>query len=803
MPPTLTYPGVYIVEAPSSVHTITGVATSIGAFFGQASQGPLNTPIECLSYSDYTRTFGGPVPGANLAQSVQQFFSNGGSDCFVVRLANGAQAAQVQLNNFAGDSVLVLSANSAGLWGTGLSAVVDYNTPTPDSTFNLTLTYSNATTGAVTSESFASLSLDPKSARYAPTFITQSSSYITAAAGAVTSSGMTAGYSEARGLIGTAGSWNAAVAGAWPAVGDQGSFQINVDGAGWTTVNMSKLLLTATATDLATFTYLAKSINDALGAASGLKVSVGIPADVEGDTDYLRITSASTGGPNPKSSVQIKPASSADIAQAMMLGVNQGGIEVALYADLRPVPNGISFVPTLSVNVNGDITGAIDQLGLAHVDDVSGVTLNGTAITFTWPGGNPKFTTGASAGDNDGIRENLQAMANAINSNFPGYSATVNGYRLTIQNENPPAQNWTDTFSVQGTSANAGMFMNGFISNVQAYPFGAPGAGSFVRADASTKTSWAAFGPAPSDGNPPTLADYQGVEANRTGFYALESVDLFNLMVIPGDGITDETEWAAIRSSAAVYCQGRRAFLLLDAPLGWTKNGLLNAGPSDVQKFRQPIGDPDINVAVYYPRVQINDNGTLRYMGPSGMVAGICATTDASRGVWKAPAGTNAALTGVMGLETVLTDKQNGILNPQGVNCIRSMPAGYLVWGTRTVAGFNNSGTQWTYVPVRRMALFLEESLYRGTQWAVFEPNDEPLWAQIRMNINAFMMGLFRQGAFQGSTPTDAFFVKCDSETTTQADIDNGIVNIVVGFAPLEPAEFVVITIQQIVGNLS
>jgi len=125
------------------------------------------------------------------------------------------------------------------------------------------------------------------------------------------------------------------------------------------------------------------------------------------------------------------------------------------------------------------------------------------------------------------------------------------------------------------------------------------------------------------------------------------------------------------------------------------------------------------------------------------------------------------------------------------------------VWGARTIAGFDNSGTQWTYVPVRRMALFLEESLYRGTQWAVFEPNDEPLWAQIRMNLNAFMMGLFTQGAFEGSTPSDAFFVKCDSETTTQADIDNGIVNIVVGFAPLRPAEFVVITIQQIVGNLS
>jgi phage tail sheath protein FI len=202
--------------------------------------------------------------------------------------------------------------------------------------------------------------------------------------------------------------------------------------------------------------------------------------------------------------------------------------------------------------------------------------------------------------------------------------------------------------------------------------------------------------------------------------------------------------------------------------------------------------------------VQINDNGVLRYVGSSGMVAGMFANTDSSRGVWKAPAGINAALNGVLDLETILSDKQNGVLNPLAVNCLRRMPAGFVIWGARTLVGFNNSGEDdWKYVPVRRMTLFLEESLYRGTQWVVFEPNDEPLWAQIRMNITAFMMGLFRQGAFEGATPTLAFFVKCDSETTTQTDIDNGVVNIVVGFAPLKPAEFVVITIQQIAGNPS
>ena len=123
-------------------------------------------------------------------------------------------------------------------------------------------------------------------------------------------------------------------------------------------------------------------------------------------------------------------------------------------------------------------------------------------------------------------------------------------------------------------------------------------------------------------------------------------------------------------------------------------------------------------------------------------------------------------------------------------------------WGARTLVGSDLMASQWKYVPVRRLALFIEESLFRGTQWVVFEPNDEPLWAQIRLNIGAFMQGLFREGAFQGSTPKDAYLVKCDSETTTQDDINKGIVNIVVGFAPLKPAEFVIIKIQQLAGQI-
>ena len=153
----------------------------------------------------------------------------------------------------------------------------------------------------------------------------------------------------------------------------------------------------------------------------------------------------------------------------------------------------------------------------------------------------------------------------------------------------------------------------------------------------------------------------------------------------------------------------------------------------------------------------------------------------------------------INGQEGDLTDREVGLLTPLGINCLRAFPGiVHVIWGARTLEGADGLGSQWKYVPVRRLSLYIEESIVRGTQWVVFEPNDEPLWARIRLDVDAFMHTLFRQGAFRGTTPKDAYFVKCDSETTTQTDIDNGIVNIVVGFAPLRPAEFVVISIRQI-----
>ena len=293
---------------------------------------------------------------------------------------------------------------------------------------------------------------------------------------------------------------------------------------------------------------------------------------------------------------------------------------------------------------------------------------------------------------------------------------------------------------------------------------------------------------------PPAM--FQGVLAARTGLFALEDVDLFNILAMPEVAAMPPADTSAVYTVAEAYIEERRAMLIVDIPANVRALDHMQTWINDNAGLRHR------NAAVYFPRTLIPDpmnRNRLRSIGASGTIAGLYARTDTQRGVWKAPAGVDARLRNVESLDYLLTDQENGALNPIGVNCLRNFPIyANICWGARTLDGADILASDWKYVPVRRTTLFLEESLFRGTKWVVFEPNDEPLWSQIRLNIGAFMQDLFRKGAFQGSSPRDAYFVKCDGETTTQTDIDNGIVNILVGFAPLKPAEFVIVRIQQI-----
>lgn len=273
------------------------------------------------------------------------------------------------------------------------------------------------------------------------------------------------------------------------------------------------------------------------------------------------------------------------------------------------------------------------------------------------------------------------------------------------------------------------------------------------------------------------------------GLFLLDRVDLFNLLCVPGETT------AAVMAKLQKYCRDRRAFCIVDS--------VENAPLATLQSGPDPViaGADGLNAALYYPWVEAPDplqENRTRAFPPCGFVAGIYARTDARRGVWKAPAGREAILTGASGGARSLTDVENSTLNPRGINCIRMLPLyGTVLWGSRTLHGADERRSEWKYVPVRRLALFMEESLIRGTRWAVFEPNDQALWTRVRLAVDAFMDGLFRQGAFQGSSSKEAYFVRCDGETTTPHDIAQGIVNIVVGFAPLKPAEFVVISVSQ------
>jgi phage tail sheath protein FI len=307
------------------------------------------------------------------------------------------------------------------------------------------------------------------------------------------------------------------------------------------------------------------------------------------------------------------------------------------------------------------------------------------------------------------------------------------------------------------------------------------------------------------DGGVPGTGDYRGAN-DKSGLNALKQTDLFNLLCIPPPTRGGDTA-SVVYQDALALCVAKRAMLLVDPPAAWGASSV-NAVSNAINGLGE-LGLNGViarNAAIYYPRIRQVDpdrDGHVDTFVPCGVVAGVMAQTDSTRGVWKSPAGIDAGLNGVQGLQVNLTDEENGLLNPLGINCLRTFPVtGRVIWGARTLRGADQLADEYKYLAVRRTALFIEESLFRGTKWVVFEPNDEPLWAQIRLNVGAFMHNLFRQGAFQGRTPREAYLVKCDKETTRQNDINLGVVNILVGFAPLKPAEFVIIKLQQLAGQV-
>lgn len=311
----------------------------------------------------------------------------------------------------------------------------------------------------------------------------------------------------------------------------------------------------------------------------------------------------------------------------------------------------------------------------------------------------------------------------------------------------------------------------------------------------------------PTDGVDGTTSGGQPkTDAFKNAVLALETPDpFFNLLCLPDlvrpaandPNALHHAAAMSIYGEAARICREKHAFLLVDPFPGIGDVGAAEAWKSGAFTFQSS------HAAAYFPNIRVDDPlqaGAIRSHPPSGAIAGLYARTDGNFGVWQAPAGTEASLNGVYGPSAVLSDDEHGILNPLGLNVIRRFPIyGTVSFGSRTVDGANAMASEWKYIPVRRTASYILRSLSEGLRWAVHKPNGEALWADLRMNVTSFMHGLFRQGAFKGVSAREAYFVQCDAGTTTPDDINLGVVNIIVGFAPLRPAEFVVISLKQIV----
>ena len=769
MPVTPTYPGVYIEEIPSGVRTITGVSTSVTAFAGSAKRGPVNKATRVLNYSDYERRFGGLSGDSEMSYAVRQFFLNGGSEAWIVRLAYNPNAAERQLSN-ASAPVLAVTALDEGFSGNNIEVRVGYKNDNPASFFDLTFNYVSADNPSENkSETFTNLSMNSKSRRYFETVINDVSQLVRVKS-LVTPAMLSAlGNGESKSGELTTGGALFDVSTKIDATHNQ--FQVSVNGSAAVTVEVAP-------GDISGATNPAKL--DSLCGAIQNKILANVPSNPL----LAGFTCASSGGnkilmrsgvAGENSNVEVLPGARNDLSSRLLIGTLNGGTETEAAAELRPVEMPDHGTLASGLFAAGDLTTLPDATHTSFQIGLDGYGPDTVTLTSVAAAG---ADLAARLGD---LVARIQSAVRAIKPSNAAYrdfnvalNATGDGLVLSSGTRGYGSKVVVNEAAANGIASS----LNLLAGATAAQPQNAMLSGGTE----SAITDNNAYG------------TYIANRSIRKGIYALEGVDLFNLLCLPG--VTDP----GILMDAVSYCVERRAFMIIDAPKSVsTPDQMVTA----IAGTALPKSD---YAAVYYPWIKAADplnGGKLRAMPPSGTVAGLYARIDSARGVWKAPAGIEATLSGVQSVTYTLTNGENGTLNPLGVNCIRVLPVyGSVAWGARTLRGADSMTSEYKYIPIRRMALYIEESLYRGTQWVVFEPNDEPLWAQIRLNLGAFMHGLFRLGAFQGSTPREAYFVKCDKETTTQNDINKGVVNILVGFAPLKPAEFVIIKIQQMAGQI-
>lgn len=823
-----TYPGIYIEEIPSGVRPITGVSTATTAFIGFFGRGHVDRAVRCNNYGDFERDFGGLDARSEASYGIQQYFLNGGSVAYVIRVTapysytdddgNAAVAIPIEsaleLPAQAGGNAFIATASNVGTWGDAIHIGVVNSTD--GQSFSLSIREYQGDR-IVRGEVYENVNATIGSARNVRTVVNAASTLVRISSlqpgsrpvSSATLAANLVAMAQANHDAATIAR-DVATAAAAVALTDIGARQTAVDKAmdDYLTTNPA---VTPEQIALAAANNALTAAGDAVIAATidHINAPPAIPAAItaadEAQTafDDARIAWAddvTAAGSDPVPYLT-------QVTDAVDAATGPGTDPILADDEARFAQRaGATFVQDNDPAAPGG--GSVDHIALtaaadalvAAIDDLFALR----APRRTGAAQSPVVLAALAAVE--------AARADVAVSRAAAVAAAI---------QTAPVQaaqtNLDDATSASDQAARDAAAAVAAVSSAQSAVDGAK-RGAVVRDldDVSARTSHRLTGG--NDGAVPGSTEWRanasvainGSESNGTGLYALDNIapEIFNLMCIPdAPGLapaaaSDPDGISAVYAEADAYCLRRRAFLIVDPPpdaAGVAKSVSINAVAA-WPGVRSP------NAAIYYPRLLLSDplaDGAPRSRSASGTVAGIYARTDAARGVWKAPAGTDTTLRGPgLRVEHVLTDKENGQLSSIGINALRNFKLyNNIAWGARTTVGADATPSEWKYVSVRRTALFIEESLSQGLKWVVFESNDEPLWASIRLNVTAYMHGLFRRGAFQGSTPKDAYLVRCDSETTTQADINTGVVNIVIGFAPLKPAEFVVIKLTQLVGQ--
>jgi phage tail sheath protein FI len=770
------HPGVYVEEVPSGVRPIEGVGTSTAAFIGKAETGLLNKAVLITSFQEFEAKYGAFLPDSFLAHSVLQFFNNGGRSCYIVRVAGkDAKAAKLGIKDRSTTPVLSLTIEAAteGAWANKIDLAIVDSTIDPDNQFAIEVYRDRSDEKPqqppppLLLEKLDDLSMDKASFNFVKTVVAARSKYIKVTVDAADTSadkgssrsgplqlvengaaelklGTGHGGAEAPGAAGTP-----ATAGTSKSDNNASenldpikrSFLINIDDDGDQPITLPP--------EPNTGPLIAKAIEEAVRRLKKQKPTTDENAFSKftcsfdtANKSYL-LTSGTTG---TASKVVVN-----DFTPQKLLKTGESGhFEINLNDDGFQLVKIDGEVATIG-DMAAKIAAAVKTMTARRpANELAYRDFKAEAKTAAEPGNPSLLLTSGLAGINSSVRvrgASTNDIAARLKLGLANGGKETSGHAVLR-----PARSKTATEYHLGDA-----IANGNVASAE-------------------------LG---KDGDPPIAQDYS------RGLIALDGVRDVSVVTVPG--ISDPQ----VISEAVNKCRQRGdCFFIGDIPDAVTT-------VQDATRFIDALSVKSSYGAVYFPWLKTPNplgGATPILAPPSGFVAGMYARIDAKRGVWKAPAGTEANVGGAIGLAAEITDAQQDFLNPIGANVIRSFPAsGLVIWGARTLA--TKSDPEYRYIPVRRTAIFLEQSIYNGIQYAVFEPNDEPLWASLRLNITAFMMRQFRAGAFQGRTASDAFFVKCDNQTTTQADIDAGTVNILVGFAPLKPAEFVVLKLTQKTGE--